>query len=291
VLIIFGLDLQWQSTYIVLHNYVMDNFIHLCQPDQSKSCGACCGLYNYAVSSKASLAERLRNRTALFQKMVSAPEDLPAFSEAVSSGEDGTKRYEVIYCCEYTGFLDAQERRVGCLLHPLRNGGLDMREVSFYGKDLCDGHFCPSYHHISRKEKTALIEIIDDWYLWGLCITDIDLVVIWFRLVSEALGEMPPPERFGLKPLRSIARAFFSFKTEWPFRSEAVNRFGKYYFDGSQYMINFIDYEALGAKRSPFDRIFLSLCSEFKNREGLRRGEVMIAENIEAFRRAYRAMF
>jgi hypothetical protein len=289
VLIIFRLDLQWHSTYIPIN--VMETFIHLCQPDQAKSCGACCGLYNYADSTKASLARRLRTRSALFQKMVSGPEDIRAFSEAVRSGEDGTKRYEVIHCCEYTGFLDVQQRRVGCLLHPLRHGGVDMREVSFYGKSLCEGHLCPSYHYISRQEKLALIEIIDDWYLWGLCITDIDLVVTWFRLVSEALGEMPPPERFGLKPLRDIAATFFSFKIDWPFRSEAVNRFGKYYFDGSQYMISFIDYETLGCERSSFDRIFLSLCSEFKNRQELRRGEAMIEENIETFRRVYREMF
>lgn len=269
----------------------MDTSIHLCQPDRTKSCGACCGLYNYADSSRASLTERLRRRTALFQKMVSGPGDLRAFSETVLSGEDGTKRYEVIYCCEYVGFLDARERRVGCLLHPVRHGGVDLREASFYGKELCEGHLCPSYHYIGRPEKLALIEIIDDWYLWGLCITDIDLVVTWFRLISEALGGMPEPVRFGLEPLRGIARAFFSFKTDWPFRSEAANRFGKYYFDGSQYMINHIDYEALGCERSPFDRIFLSLCSEFRDREEVERGETLIEENIESFRRAYEAMF
>ena len=89
------------------------------------------------------------------------------------------------------GFLDVHEKRVGCLLHPMQNAGRDMRDVSFYGRELCDGHFCPSYSYISRAEKLAMLEILDDWYLYGTCITDIDLVKEFFRLVSEAAGEMP----------------------------------------------------------------------------------------------------
>ena len=35
-------------------------FTHLCQPDSRKSCGACCGIYNYADSSREALVARLR---------------------------------------------------------------------------------------------------------------------------------------------------------------------------------------------------------------------------------------
>ena len=48
-------------------------FVHLCQPDPSKSCGACCGLYNYADSGREALAARLRNRTRLFRETVRGP--------------------------------------------------------------------------------------------------------------------------------------------------------------------------------------------------------------------------
>ncbi len=47
-------------------------FVHLCQPDASKSCGACCGLYNYADSGREALTERLRNRTRLFRRSSAA---------------------------------------------------------------------------------------------------------------------------------------------------------------------------------------------------------------------------
>jgi len=262
---------------------------HLCQPEGCFSCGACCGLYNYADSSRPSLVQRLRRRTTLFRRTDRTPDGLKAFSLAVRDMEDGSKRYEVIYCCEYLGFLDEEERRVGCLLHPLQNDGRDLRGISFYGQELCDGHFCPSYYYISQSEKESLLHLFDDWYLYGLVITDIDLVKAYFRLVSDGISETPPPSLFTRAPFRDLARGFFSLKTDWPFRSPGSNRFGKYYFDGSQYMISCIDYDALGAPRSPFDKIFLSLSSAFHTKAEIERAEEIIRGHIDAFIRAYRS--
>lgn len=262
-------------------------FVHLCQPDASKSCGACCGLYNYVDSGREALLRRLRRRTALFRASVRGPEDLRRFSETLKASEDGTRRYEVIHCCEYVGFLDEGERRVGCLLHPMQNGGLDMRDASFYGRELCDGHFCPSYSYLSRAEKLALLEILDDWYLYGVCVTDIDLVKEFFRRVSESAGEMPAPARFRHPALRGEARRFFELKLSWPFRSESADRFGKYSFDGTEYSIHAIDYGALGCEPSRFDRIFLSLQSEFGSGDELRRAEEIIRSRLEAVARRY----
>ena len=259
------------------------SFIHLCQPDNGKSCAACCGLYNYMDSTKDALIKRLRKRTRLFREIVKGRDDITTFSETIKKLESQTKLYEVIYCCEYAGFLDYDEKRVGCLIHPLQNGGTDMRDVSFYGRELCDGHFCPSYHYLSREEKLSLINIIDDWYLYGLCVTDIDLVKEYFRIISEGVGEMPSPDKFKEGHLRDIALRFFSFKVSWPFRSSATNRFGKYYFDGSQYMIKYIDYESLGCKESCFNKIFLSLTSEFNYIEDVMRAEQMIQDNVDEF--------
>ncbi|MEA2014761.1 MAG: hypothetical protein U9N38_05605 [Thermodesulfobacteriota bacterium] len=261
--------------------------IHLCQPDTDKSCGACCGLYNYADSTQESLVTRLRTRTKIFGETVRGTADLKVFSDRIKGLESSEQLYEVIYCCEYLGFLDDEEKRVGCLLHPLQNDGIDMRDVSFYGRELCDGHFCPSYHFLSREEKGAMIRIINDWYLYGLCITDIDLVKEYFRFTGEGIYETPRPDRFEGR-LKDIALSFFSLKISWSFRSKETNRFGKYYFDGSQYMISHIDYEALGCERSRFDKIFLSLASEFSTLEELRKGEEIIQEKINEFISCYK---
>ena len=217
-----------------------------------------------------------------------SPAGLKEFSTVICGAEDNEKRYEVIYCCEYLGFLDAEERRVGCLLHPFGNGGEDLRDVSFYGRELCDGHFCPSYHYLSAEEKMALLHICDDWYLYGLVVTDIDLVKSYFRWISDGIYETPSPDVFRKDALRETARRFFDLKVTWPFRSLDIHRLGKYYFDGSQYMIQYIDYEALGHKPSRFDKIFLSLSSVFQDRREIVEAEAIIQSHIDGFIQEYR---
>ena len=267
------------------------NLIVLCQPDENKSCGACCGLYNYLDSSRDSLVLRLRARTRRFRNMVKNQDDIKCYAAATLAAEDCRKRYEVIYCCEYLGFLDAAEKKVGCLLHPLQNSGLDLRAGSFYGQETCAGHLCPSHHFIPANQAQILLKIIDDWYLYGLCLTDIDLVVDYFRMIADRIGEELKPEVFANEVLKNIAREFFSWKINWPFRSEETNRLGKYYFDGSQYMISYIDYEKFGREISPLNAILLSLSSEFHDGGELIKAEEMIWFNIEKFVSLYQDMF
>ena len=69
---------------------------------------------------------------------------------------------------------------VGCLLHPMVNNGKDLREHSFYGKELCASHECPSYIYLTEEEKKSVIYGADDWYIYGLVITDIDFVKGYF---------------------------------------------------------------------------------------------------------------
>jgi len=270
---------------------IEDSFQVLCQPDAGKSCGACCGLYNYVDSSRDSLMERLRARTKRFRDRVKTPADLDDFARATFACEDFRKRYEVIYCCEYLGFLDEGEKRVGCLLHPMQNHGLDMRDVSFYGRELCAGHLCPSHHFIGRSRRQILLDLIDDWYLYGLCLTDIDLVECYFRLLADRLGEEIKPAAFADDELKRLALSYFNWKVTWPFRSKEANRLGKYYFDGSQYMIHHIDYEKFGLAPSAFNAIFLSLSSEFHCAEDIRTAEALVGSNLDAFVLRWRAVF
>ena len=60
-----------------------EKFVHLCQPDSGKSCGACCGLYNYADSTKESLVRRLKSRTRIFCETVKETADLKVFSDRI----------------------------------------------------------------------------------------------------------------------------------------------------------------------------------------------------------------
>jgi len=234
---------------------------------------------------------RLRERTRRFHERVNQPSDVDVFARQTLAAEDFSKRYDVIYCCEYLGFLDADEKKVGCLLHPEQHHGNDLRGCSFYGQELCAGHLCPSHYFIPLHQSQILIKIIDDWYLYGLCITDIDLVTTYFRLIADRIGRELKPEMFEAPSLRKIALEYFHWKTRWPFRSRETNRLGKYYFDGSQYMISHIDYEKFNRDVSPLNPIFLSLASVFENAEQIRKAERLVWSNIEGFVNAYNCLF
>jgi len=118
------------------------------------------------------------------------------------------------------------------------------RELSPYGRDLCAEHLCPSHQYLTEGERRLVAAVLDDWYLYGLVITDLDLVRESLKLVADRVGCMPSPEddldlvreslklvadRVGCMPSpedlrrgafkRALAE-FFSLKEHWPFRDQ-----------------------------------------------------------------------
>ncbi|MFY9399505.1 MAG: hypothetical protein WAR22_14185 [Desulfomonilia bacterium] len=262
--------------------------IHLCQPDASKSCAACCGIYNYVQNTRESLVQRFRYRSALMAKVRDGRLSLDDYRDIVRRREDGRRIFKTIYSCEFVGFIGGAEKRVGCMLHPMTTGGCDLRENSFYGREICDGHFCPSYQKLDPNEVLCVLSTIDDWYLYGTVITDIDFVKTFFRLVQNALGVEIPPEAIETSPeLRRLLGEYFSLKLTWPFRDTSRPRFGKYYFVGEEYAIDRIDYDALGLEPGPYDPVFLSLSSRFSSKDELDRATRTIDNLFKGFCHAY----
>ena len=183
----------------------------LCQPDPSKSCGACCGLYNWEDHSRGTLTPLLEKRTGLF---FAAGQDPEVFQRAVARelSPSNPKLLETIYNCEFLGFLDEEKRRVGCLLHPSVNQGRDLRDQCFYGAEICAGHLCPSHTSLTRAEQKSVLAALEDWYLYGLVITDIDLVKEFFHHVQTRLGDSVREERLEERKIRQALREFFALK-------------------------------------------------------------------------------
>jgi hypothetical protein len=249
--------------------------IHLCQPDDVKSCGACCGIYNYVVNTREELSARFDYRRKLMQKVRHGELSLESYRDALRHREDGRRIYKTIYTCEFAGWLDGDRKRVGCMIHPMQNAGIDMRDMSFYGREICEGHFCPSYQKLSDNEARIIVDTLDDWYLFGAVITDIDYVKTLFRIIQDMIGEEIKPERIrNSDKLKNILNRYYKFKVSWPFRDVKRPRFGKYYFVGEEYDIDKIDYACLGADIPVYDPVFLSLSSAFESR-----GELDVAIN------------
>ena len=260
--------------------------VHLCQPDARKSCGACCGLFNYQDHSRATLQSLLKKRTELFD-LFGNEDRTEEYRKRSNSIVASPKLFEKIYNCEFLGFLDKEQKRVGCLLHPSRNEGEDLRNQSFYGADLCAGHFCPSYTYLTVLEQKAVVAVLDDWYLYGLVVTDIDLVKEFFRHAQTRLGDSIHLKKLEEDAVQNALHDFFALKENWLFISNE-NRLGKYYFSHSEYQIARIEYEKKWKiKPSRFDKILISLSSDFSSPDDVRKAEEMVEEKIEAFLTAY----
>jgi hypothetical protein len=265
--------------------------ILLCQPDDTKSCAACCGLYNTTDHSFELVDYNLRQRTRLFRRLKGSPDWADRFKAEITDLELPTKKLaEAIYNCSFVGYLNDEETRVGCLLHPLQNDGEDLRDCAFYGKKICASHLCISHTMLSREEKLAVINAIDDWYVYGMCVPDIDLVKSYFRLIAEKVGEEIKGEFLKHAPLKQLAASFFNLTRDWKFKSNE-NRLGRYYFSYPEYNIARIDYPLLRREKpSEFDSILVSLASDFKNEAELLEAEKLISDNISEFVKIYRTL-
>lgn len=258
--------------------------IHLCQPDATKSCAACCGIYNYVDNTRDSLDKRLLSRTHLFSRVRENTLAIKDYQAIIRHKENSRRIYATIYSCEFVGFIDEGFKRVGCMLHPLMNHGSDLRVISFYGRDICEGHLCPSYQKLDAHEASILLAALDDWYLYGSAITDIDFVKTFFKIIQDRLGGILDVKKVRSVPgLLDIIRRYCGLKVSWPFRDTLRPRFGKYYFVGEEYDIARIDYASLPAPVSVYDAIFVSLSSLFISKVELDKATRMIDALIEEF--------
>ena len=260
---------------------------HLCQPDYTKSCGACCGLYNFEDHSRETLTALLKRRTELFFSSGENP-DPAAYQKKIGTIPPPPKLCETIHNCEFLGFVDKAKKRVGCLLHPVLHQGRDLRTCSFYGAELCSSHFCISYSSLTPVEQKAVICSLNDWYLYGLVLTDVDFVKSFFYHVQNRMGDSVKAGKLDKEEVHSNLRNYFELKESWRFSSND-SRLGKYYFSQAEYRIARIDYEKNWKVRpSQFDTIFVSLASNFKTEGEVLEAESIIEEKISRFIEGYR---
>ena len=159
--------------------------MNLCRPDESKSCAACCGLYNLSDATRPILWQKLQRRTTLFRTTPRCADAIAVFQETVQLEEPEAPLEEIIHVCEFAGFLDQYRRVVGCQLHPSApgNNGVDLRGLCHYGSMACKAFFCPSWTAIPPGYVEVLVKALQDWHLYGLVITDVDFVTSLFRLL------------------------------------------------------------------------------------------------------------
>ena len=159
------------------------DIIILCQPDNSKGCSVCCGLFNFRDISRESLVpflEKGRDR----EKEYRAHEE---FSTPFRL------RSRFSHICPFQGFLS--EGKPGCLVHPLFSGS-DGRDRSLFAHKICETFFCPAHSILSTEEKLFLINNIKDWHLYCCAIADPESFSFIYKFVNENYSEFRDMETF-----------------------------------------------------------------------------------------------
>jgi hypothetical protein len=229
----------------------------------------------------------LERRTELFFSSGDKP-DVDGYRRKIEAFPPPPKLCETIYNCEFLGFVGGDYRRVGCLIHPLLHHGVDLRKCSFYGAELCRDHFCISFTCLTPVEQRVVICSLDDWYLYGLVITDVDFVKAFFTHVQNRIGDSLRDDRLDSIQGQTALRDFFELKTSWKFLS-STKRLGKYYFSQAEYRIARLEYKKTWEMEpSRFDTIFMSLASSFNREDDVREAESIIEEKIRRFIEVYR---
>jgi hypothetical protein len=259
--------------------------VMLCQPDKNKSCAACCGLYNRHDHSRHAIESILKIQTEYFQEAKKS-DALLKNQKQCQKHITNKKLFDTIYNCEFVGYIDHDHKRIGCLLHPASNTGEDLRHYGFYGTKTCSEHFCPSYANLTTTEQKAVVQVSGDWYLYGLVITDIDLVKEFFKQVQDRIGDNIKGKHLQSPAVADALHDFFSLKENWEFKSPE-NRLGKYYFSRAEYSIARIEYQKRWCiNPSRFDKILISLESDFQTKEDLHEAESLIEDTINHFIKA-----
>jgi hypothetical protein len=230
----------------------------------------------------------MNQRTDTFAAGVRQGKPMKEIKTMLLAVDTPEKLFGPIHNCPFVGFVDTSQVRVGCMIHPVNNNGRELRDISLYGAEICGGHECPSYTYLTETEKRGVGAVIDDWYLYGLVICDIDLVKEFFTILANSLGEEIRLPLLTHPEVKRAARAFFSLKESWPFASRD-RRFGKYSFSISEYRLEQrLTAEELRVPVSPYRKIFVSLASEFTTEREFESAHQIVEGCMDNFLGAYR---
>ena len=265
--------------------------IYLCQVGKAVSCGACCGLYNLVDASRQTLYELLNDRTDAF---ISLPRDMNTileFGRKIEAQTLDNRPFPDFHHCPFIGLIGTEKSSVGCLLHPLNsiNRGIDYRGLSYYGGLACEVYFCPSSRLLSPALKTMVKEAVDDWYDYGLVITEEKLLSRFLFRVETALGRSLTEKDLGQNSrYLEIVREFLSLKQNWPYRRRPDPGPCNYFFNDDRYRKPPVDYENLD-RISPYDDIFCELISSFDSPGSLKTAEDYMQDLIDRLVSAFRS--
>ncbi len=258
--------------------------VYMCQVNARISCGACCGLYNVAHLSLENLGTLLARRSERFVHAKRTVAGIETFARETERLEPQQRPFGKMHHCPFIGLIGEVPGRVGCLLHPLAdgNGGVDFRGLSFYGGLACRTYFCMTTSELAPRWKRILPKVLDHWYLFGLVVTEIELLTAIFEQLEFRLGQPLDADDVEAGQVSEHLRRLLTLKCRWPFRPPSHSSACHYLFKDNTYPKPLIPYDRLGAASSAYDRILREMPSAFKDLKELDQAEALIENHLTA---------
>lgn len=261
----------------------------LCQPSGNRSCGACCGMYNHREASFDATWQRLSDRTAAYRREADIDDaaSLRRFRQRWEPRPED-KLLDGLPSCPFLGILDdpipeGRLGRVGCLVHPKQNDGVDGRDCGVYDRHICEDYLCAAHDLLTANERALVLRAVDDSYLYGLVITNVRLVRELLEQAARIVGAYPDARALGRPGVVEAAAAFFALMADWPYRA-ADGIFGQIVAGrGLETSRRQGAAASLGVEPDRWEAILACLGTEVRTLEELECARALVRERVEAF--------
>lgn len=249
-------------------------------------------MYNRVDSDESSTLERLADRTRAYrdEANVEDEESLKAFRARWETTASDVKLLDGLPNCPFLGLLgfgSGAERapsghKVGCLVHPLQNDGVDGRDCGVYDRQICEDYLCAAHDILKDYEKWLVIQATTDSYLYGLVITDVKFVRQLFERVAQINGKYPSAADVQRPGVANAAADYFELKRDWPYAGED-GVFGQMVpGKGLETSRRAGPSEALDIEPDAFEAILTCLGTTVDSRQSLQEARARVRSRVEA---------
>ncbi len=252
--------------------------ICLCQVSSTVSCGACCGLYNLPNLSREKLEILLSERTEAFASVPRTEDGIYEFKRKNKGPHRLSRPFPGFHHCPFLGFIGGEKNCVGCLLHPAipGNNDADYRFLSWYGEQACSTYLCPTSRKLPTVYQSILTQTIDNWYVYGLIVTEHALVTAYFKEMEIRIGRPIAVSDYTQNiRARDAFREFAELKSKWPYRRDNCSGPCNFFLENGLYSRPGVLRKTLDIPPSSYETILKELDSGFSSAK-----EIVAAEQF-----------
>ncbi len=143
-------------------------------------------------------------------------------------------------------------------------------------------YFCDTTKDFAPRWKRVLRQVLDDWYLFGLVVTETDLLTAVFSHLESLIEKPLDVSMAGRGLVAAALKLLLRLKCRWPFRPASHGTACHYLFSDNAYPKPAVDYHRHNVAPSAYDSILRQMPSVFPDEPALRRAEALIEEHLAA---------